>query len=83
MHDCLPLFESDLKYKVKSMDVTAVGVDKEVMEQLSIFTVNILFNIVMILICPRSECALKLLFPLTAGCPPSPQPWPRGRPWPT
>ena len=39
---CQPLFESDLRYKVKSIDVTAAVVDKEVMEQLSIFTENII-----------------------------------------
>ena len=40
MHDCQPLFESDLRYKVKSIDVSVV-VDKEVIEQLSIFTENL------------------------------------------
>ena len=44
MHHCQPLFESELRYMVKAVefiDVTAVAVDKEVMEQLSIFTENI------------------------------------------
>ena len=41
MHDCQPLFESDLRCKVKSIDVTAVAVEKEIMEQLSILTENI------------------------------------------
>ena len=41
MYDCQPLFESDLRYKVKSIDVPAAAVDKEIMEQLSIFTENI------------------------------------------
>ena len=40
MHDCQPLFESDLRYKVKFIDVTE-DQNKEVMEQLSVFAENI------------------------------------------
>ena len=40
MHDCQPLFSSDLRCKVKSINVTK-DQDKEVMEQLSVFAENI------------------------------------------
>ena len=40
MQACKPLFESCLRFKIKSIDLTA-AIDKEVMEQLSLFTENI------------------------------------------